>query len=121
MAKIAPRTQPSPKTMAEKLIESKIACNCSPKRGVAWQGEEVGGGYARLEEVKLVFYGRASLIWSWSLAWMARRLGSVPFGHLLQLQHSAASGGEEEGERGACSSKVQVEICWQNAIDLLIP
>lgn len=92
---------------------------------MAWGGRgDVGrerGGYARLEEVKLVFYGRASLIWSWSLAWMARRLGSVPFGHLLQLQHSAASGGNGEGGAGACSSKVQVEICWQNAIDLLIP
>lgn len=120
MAKIAPRTQPSPKTMAEKLIESKIACNCSPKGGwVVWQGDEVEGGYARLEEVKLVFYGRASLIWSWSLAWMARRLGSVPFGHLLQLQHSAA-GKKGVRKRGACS-KVQVEICWRNAIDLLIP
>lgn len=71
---------------------------------MAWGGRgDVGrerGGYARLEEVKLVFYGRESLIWSWSLAWMARRLGSVPFGHLLQLQHSAASGGEGEGKGG---------------------
>lgn len=84
LAKIAPRTQPSPKTMAEKLIESKIACNCNG-RGSEWgEGRRVkggGGAYAPLEEVKLVFYGRASLIWSWSLAWMARRLGSVPFGH----------------------------------------
>lgn len=87
---------------------------------MAWQGDGVGGGYARLEEVKLVFYGRASLIWSWSLAWMARRHGSVPFGHLLQLQHSVAGKKGVQGRRDR-SSKVQVEICWQNAIDLLIP
>lgn len=70
---------------------SKIA---SKKRlgeaGAVWgQASRAGEGYARLEEVKLVFYGR-SLIWSWSLAcWMVESsrvassgLGSVPFGQL---------------------------------------
>lgn len=93
--------QPSPKNDGGKVDRVQNCMQLLAPKGLVWErgyrrGRETGG-YARLEEVKLVFYGRASLIWSWSLAWMARRLGSVPFGHLLQLQHSAASRREGEG------------------------